>query len=159
MEINLESPGFSKFRSLMDIWDEYLLIDDIRHQIESMMDPSKFVFFFKFNKEVFGSDEDSRVAFAKMKNPDDDMPKNWEDEVNFAAENFNKMIRGEPATQIFHKKDLDKIKIIERDKAVNALQKVAEENGSVKKKHDEIEITLPHHDRDEAPNFIRADED
>lgn len=162
MECDLESPGFSKFRALMDVWDEYLLTEEIRGQIESMIDSANHVLFFKYKKEIFGAGEDSRVAFARMKNPDDEMPKNWEDEASFTADNLNKAIRGEPGTQVFHKENLKEIKILDRDKAVEQLQKVAEKAGgvSVKKQVHMLDLSkLFHHDPDEAPNFVRADEE
>lgn len=157
----MESPGFSKFRALMDIWDEYLFEEDIHGQVESMIDSAGYVVFFKFNKEIFGAGEDSRVVFARMKNPDEDMPKNWEEEASFSADNLNKKTRGEPGTQVFHKSDLKKIKIIDREKAVEQLRKIAEKTGGVSKsKVHMLDLSkLFRRDPDEPPNFVRADEE
>jgi len=157
----LESPGFSTFRALMDIWDECLFEEDVHGQVESMIDAAGYVVFFKFNKEIFGASENSRVVFARMKNPDEDMPKNWEEEASFSADNLNKATRGEPGTQVFHKGDLNKIKIIDREKAVEQLQKIAEKAGGISKsKVHVLDLSkLFHHDPDEAPNFVRADEE
>lgn len=145
----------------MDIWDEYLFQEDVHSQVESMIDAAGYVFFFKFGKELFGTGEDNRIIFARMKNPDKDMPKNWEEDASFSADNLNKNIKGQPGTQVFHKTDVDKVKIVDRDKVVAALQKVAEKEGGVApKKNFSIDLMkIFHHDPDTPPNFVRSDEE
>lgn len=105
------------------------LHEDIGGQINGAIDSAGYVFFFKKGKEIFGAGEDSRVIFAKIKNPDEELPKNWEEDANFSADNLNKVVRGEPAQQVFRAEDLKQIEVIDREKAVANLQKVAEKLG------------------------------
>lgn len=152
----MESVVLTKFK------DFFKFYEDIRSQIDSMIDSNGYVLLFKLGKDVFGAGEDSRVVFARMKIPDDDMPKNWEDEASFSADNLNKSIRGEPATQVFHQKDLKKIKVLDRDKVVEQLVKAAEKQGGISPKKSFMKLDLSkffHHNPDDAPNFVRADED
>lgn len=120
----MNSPGFSKFRELMDIWDEYLIIQESEDQIAAMIDTADFVFFFTKDANIFGAGEESRMVFAQMKKPNDDLPKNWDEDASFSAENLEKMAKGEPSTHIFSNNDLDKIKIIDREEAIQKLTKV-----------------------------------
>ena len=106
----MQSPGFSKFRELLDTWDGFLIENEFDEKIDELMSP--FVFFFKKDNDIFGAGEDSRVVFAKMKNPDKDLPTGWKDEATFSAHNLTKTIVDQPSQNIFIIKDLDKIKII-----------------------------------------------
>ena len=161
----MDSPGFSKFRELMDMADEQLYIDDCRARVESMID-NDYVLLFKKGDDIFGGGEDSRVIFAKMKDPnDEDAPSGWAEEASFSADNLIKKLKGEPAQHVFDKDDLKKIKIIERDDAVDELHKEAEKLGDnafpKPKMHilDLSKLFQRQKDPDEAPNFVRADED
>lgn len=150
----------------MDLWDDYLLEEEDANKLRHTLEAQGFVLFFKKGSEYFGASEDSRVVFARMKNPDDEMPDGWEDEASFSAINLNKLVKGEPAQHVFGKTDLKKIKIVDRDDVVEALKGEIDEDHPMK--HGEpkfgairvIKITrFQHHDRDEAPNFHRADEE
>jgi len=117
----MRSPGFSDFRELMDKWDE--AVD--RKQIQDMIEGNHFVFFFKRKDEVFGAPEESRLTFAKMKNPDEDASEEWIKDASFAAVNFNRALKGESVKSVFNAEDLKQIKVIERDEAVDVLVKKA----------------------------------
>ena len=158
--------GFSEFRDLMDMADEHAYIEDCRHRVESMIDNGDYVLLFKKDKDYFGGGEDSRVVFAKMKDPnDEDAPSGWDEEASFSADNLLKKLKGEPAQNIFDKKDLKKIKIVDREEIIDKLHKEAEKLGDgafpKPKMHilDLSKLFQKQHDPDEAPNFVRADED
>lgn len=141
---------------------EWFRIDeDAEEKINSLIDGEGYILFFKKGDDTFGANEDSRVVFAKMKNPDDEMPTNWEEEASFSAHNMNKMLRGEPGEHVFSKKDLTEIKVMDRESVVENLKKEAKGLGdkAFPSKFKLIDIrSLLSHDPDEAPNFIRADE-
>ena len=70
--------------------------------------------FFKFEKEVYGADEGSRLIFAQMKNPDKENPKSWKKDASFSAKNMET-----GSERIFGYKDLDRIKIIDEKDVPN----------------------------------------
>lgn len=156
------SPGFSKFRELMDVWDEYLVESDIDQKINTML--SSFIFFFEKDKQIYGAGEDSRVIFAKMKNPDADLPKDWAKEASFSAINLNKSLKGEMSQYLFQEKDLKEIKVIEKDKAESVLKKESEKLGekavSNKPTMKLIDLSrIMQKDRDEPFNFNTTNEE
>lgn len=147
----------------MDLWDEHLFEEDLSGKINSMIDSNSLILFFKKGEDLFGADEDGRVVFAKMKNPDEDMPDGWEDEASFSAQNLHKVMRGEPAQHLFRHEDLKAIKIIDREKMVDLLKAEADKLGDEAfpaRKMTVISLSkLFQRDPDDAPNFVRADEE
>lgn len=136
--------------------------ENAEERINSLIDGEGYILFFKKDGDIFAADEDSRVVFAKMKNPDDEMPANWEEEANFSAHNMQKLLRGEPGEHIFSKKDLKEIEVVTRESVVEDLKKDVKDLGdnAFKPRFKIIDIRslLGGGDPDEAPNFIRADE-
>lgn len=161
--VKVESPGFSKFRELMDVWDGYLVETEVDSRVESLLGP--FVFFFKKGKEIYGAGEDSRVVFAKMKHPDEELPSGWKDEANFSAHDLKKSMVGEPAQHVFSSKDLKTIKILDKDAVSTMLHKEIPKMGEKafpkpKKMFNLIDLSrFLQKDPDDAPNFTRADEE
>jgi hypothetical protein len=106
--------GFSTFRELLDIWDIQLeneRVDRVRNLLKS----DSLIFFFKKDKEFFGAPEDSRVIFAKLKSPDEDVTKAWDTEASFMAINLSRMIEdGNPSKRIFYKKDMKNMEVIDK---------------------------------------------
>src|SRR5581483_4126086 len=94
-----ESPAFSSFRKLMDIYDETMLLEknkkEARHnKVKSIIDGKNLIMFFKKNGSIFGAPEESRIVFARMKNPDE-TPDDWDDEANFNAFDLIKALSGD----------------------------------------------------------------
>jgi len=84
------------------------------------------------------------------------------DEANFTAINLSKLVRGEPGQHVFGKNDIKKIKVMDQDTVVAALQKIASDSGAHFGTIKIIKLgnLIPSkHDRDDAPNFVRADEE
>lgn len=111
----MESLGFSKFRELLDLWD----IKKESLETKSLIEDNELVFFFKKDNKIFGANENNRLTFAKMKNPDK-KERPWAEEATFSAldledKELNKLI--------FSKKDLDSIKIISQKEAEKKLSK------------------------------------
>jgi hypothetical protein len=106
--------GFSTFRELLDIWD--IQIENQRaDQVRSLLKSDSLIFFFEKDKEFFGAPEGSRVVFAKLKTPDEDVTPSWDTEASFMAINLSKMLEdGNPSKRIFYKKDMKNMEIVER---------------------------------------------
>jgi|688.fasta_scaffold08426_6 hypothetical protein len=142
----------------MDIWDTYLLENDNETTIKNIIDQHGLIMFFKKDNEYFGCGEDGRIVFAKMKNPDDDMPESWEDDASFTATNLSKMVKGEPSQQVFNKKSMKNLKVVDGDKVVEQLKNDATDAGKKLSSIKIIQMPIAK-DRDQAPNFNRTDEE
>lgn len=115
------SPGFSSFRQLIDTWDEAVENDNKKAKIKSLIDGQGLIMFFKKDGNIFGAPENSRIVFAKMKNPDEDVTPDWENEANFGAFNLMQALQGNSAENIFSAKDMPKIIVINQDEAEKSL--------------------------------------
>lgn len=149
-----------KFRQWFN--QQLLAEEEKDSKIRHFLDTQGLILFFKKDKDYFGADEDGRVVFARLKDPDDETPSGWADEATFSAANLSKMVQGQPSTHIFSKNDIKKIKVVDRDKVIDSL-KDTESDGGVKMSAIRI-VRIGHsfdgqHDRDDAPNFVRADEE
>ena len=161
--------AFKYFRDIMDVWDETLYEEGEDGKIDSLLDGNGNILFFEKDGDIFGAGEESRVFFAKLKNPDEEMPKKWADEASFTAENLTKNIKGEPARHVFNKSDLKTIEVVDRDNAFDKLKGTADDMGDdafPSNREDGmpsldkiIHIIRPHKDPDDAPNFVQADEE
>ena len=157
--------GLSNFRDILDIWDEYLVENEIDNKINSIIDSQGFIMFFKKEDAIYGATEDGRLVFAKMKHPDDEMPSGWEEEASFSAHDISKLIKGENAEHLFRNEDLKKLKIMDREDAIEALKKTTEVN---EKDFPNLTIARPNGlkilrisvpSTDDAPNLTRTDEE
>lgn len=101
--------GFTAFKENKDIIK--------RGKIKSLLDGQNLIMFFSKDNRFFGAPEESRIVFAKMKNPegDEDMPDNWEEEANFMAFDLMSALSGKNTQNIFSAKDLPLIKVLDRD--------------------------------------------
>lgn len=115
--------------------------------------------FFSKGEDVFGTGEDGRVVFAKLKKPDEETTPGWVEEASFSAINLSKAVNGNPAQHVFSKKDLKEIKIIDRDDAAKKLESHVGKGKEISSPIKVINISsLFDKDSDEAPNFIQAKE-
>lgn len=149
----------------MNMSDEHIYVEDCREKVEQLIEDSGYLLFFEKDGDIFGAGEEGRVVFAKMKNPDEEMPKGWEEEASFSADNLIKKMKGEPPQHLFSHKDLKKIKVLDQDEAIEKLSEEAKGLGtqalSKSKMHviDLSQLFKTQDDPDKAPNFIQADED
>ena len=156
---------FKYFRDIMDTWDEVLFEqEEIEGKINSLLDGQDNILFFKKGGDIFGASEDSRIVFAKLKTPDDeeDLPSGWDKEANFDAWNLTKGLQSAPSHQLFSKKDLKGIKVIDRDTAFDELKDQAENMDDVPEPTNALQIITvkkPQEDPAKAPNFVQADEE
>jgi hypothetical protein len=119
----MESPAFSSFRYLIDCWDSICAEKAQISLVHQLLDNQEFVFFFKFDDSVFGAPEESRIMYAKMKHPDEEMVGKWKREANFVAINLDEIIQGHGTQRVFDAKDLKKIKVIDKEEAAEVLGK------------------------------------
>jgi hypothetical protein len=105
-------------------WVDFMENEEVKKQIELLMDGQSLIFFFKKDNDIYGSGEDGRLTFARMKNPTED-GKDWKKEANFMAINLSRTLKGEKVHNIFASKDLNKIKVLDKDDALSELAKKA----------------------------------
>lgn len=125
---NINSLGFSKFRQLMDCWDQHLMQENRQNELNDLFDKHDFTLFFKKDKQIYGTPEDSRVVFAKLKAGDklDAMMAGKKEDIKFLAFNLTKAMKAkedESIEHLFGKEDINKIKVISREKAIKLLLK------------------------------------
>jgi hypothetical protein len=92
-------------------------------KVRNLIDGQNLILFFTKGDNLFGAPEESRLVFAKMKSPDDDMPDGWADDANFAAFDLMKALVGDRVENMFGKKDMKQIKIIDPEDAHSMLMK------------------------------------
>jgi len=97
-----------------NLWDEAVKKEKI-NQIKSILDANDLNFFFTKEGELFAGPEESRVVFARMKNPDKETPKGWLTTAGFAAINLNKSLENGLTQTMLNHKDLDSIKVVDQD--------------------------------------------
>lgn len=120
----MQTPGFSKFRELMDKWDYQLALEAEKQQIGDVLDRQGCIMFFKRGDDLFGAPEESRLMFAKIKSPDDDVTDQWRQEARFLAINLmQSLMSGQPTQNLFSMADIPNLKLIDRDNAIEELWK------------------------------------
>lgn len=85
-----------------------------------LVDGQDFIFFFICRGNIYGANENARSVFSIMKNP---MDEPGYEEMSFSASNLSKAMQGEPKEEIFIYKDIDNIKVINKENARNILMK------------------------------------
>ena len=106
--------AFSSFRGIMDTWDTHLE-NERNAAVKILVNSGSLVFFFEFEKEIFGSPEESRIVFATLKNPTKDLPDGWKEEASFMGVNLSVMSKeGNPTRRTFSYKDIKKINVLEK---------------------------------------------
>jgi hypothetical protein len=117
-------------RTFLEVWIENEADEDHKRQIQTLLGTEEFVMFFKKDGGapggfVYGGTEDSRLTFAKIKNPDEDTSDEWVKDANFMAVNLTKALKGSKVHNLFSKKDIKSIEIIDREEAEKLLLKQA----------------------------------
>ena len=102
---------------------KFKLWENKLQKVNKLIDGDKFILFFKHKNKIFGAPEESRIVFARMKNPDSDMPKNWEDDASFSAFDLIKSLSGDSVENLFSMNDLPEIDVITRNEVENSLMK------------------------------------
>lgn len=118
MDLNyfeMPSPQFSKFRSLIDIWDEYCFL---KENVEDFLNKNQIIIFFKKDDKIFGSNEDGRITFAQLKNKEPDSDDNF-----LATDLIQSLDREDPVNLLFGIKDIPHLKVCDKDEIIDLLMK------------------------------------
>lgn len=127
----MNSPNFSNFRQLLDLWDNV----KEKFNKKCLLEDNDLVFFFKKDKILYGASENSRLVFARMKNPESE-DKKWSEDATFSAYNLEEE---KPNEVVFSAKDLNKIKVLDQEKAEKELDKKGKKMPSMSDSNSEIE--------------------
>jgi hypothetical protein len=127
----MNSPNFSDFRQLLDKWDE---IKDSFHK-KCLMEDNDLVFFFKKDKVLYGASENSRLTFARMKNPEKE-EKQWSKEATFSAYNLE---QEKPNEIVFGSKDLKSIEVVDQEKVEKELDKKGKKMPAISDSNSELD--------------------
>lgn len=99
----------------IELWDKFR-----ENKLSAFLNShEELIFFFKQGKEYFAATEDGRMIFAKLKNPDEDTPKQWLEEASFLAFNLGK--DGAVSQRIFYKKDISGLKVVDKEEVEEKL--------------------------------------
>ena len=127
----MNSPNFSDFRQLLDKWDE--IKDNFNKKC--IMEDNDLSFLFKKDKVIYGTSENGRLTFARMKNPDKEDAA-WAKDATFSAYNLESE---KPSETVFNKKDLEEIKVIDQEKAQKELDKKGKKMPSISDSNSELD--------------------
>jgi len=119
-----KSEAFSDYYQYQALWDE----SQRKDKIKALVGSNNLVLYFKKGDSIYGAPENSRVVFAKMKNPDEEVDKGWLEEANFMAINLEKALEGRTQQEVFKHSDLKSLKIISQEEAESALIKKSGNN-------------------------------
>jgi len=105
------------FADLHHAWAEASEELDKERRIQNLIDDNgNFMFFFRKGDGLYGGAEESRIIFARMKNPDEETPEAWAREAFFPAYDLHKLVEEKPgAKTVFTYKDLPEIKVMDRE--------------------------------------------
>lgn len=103
------------FRDLMDQWDDYSESKDLVDKLKLITDGGKLILFIVKDDKIYGGPEDSRITFARMKNPSDEEPEGWLKDAYFMGFDLLKLLKGEKDQVLFGVDDLDNIEAIDKD--------------------------------------------
>lgn len=109
----MKSPQFSDFRNIMDLWDEATAHQKKKNKLKDLIQGNGLILFFKKGKTVFGAPEESRLAFARLKEEGHD--------GTFIAFKLDDALKGKSVKEEFGKDQLSEIKIIDEDEAEKLL--------------------------------------
>ena len=110
---------FSEFRNLMDKWD----------RASRLMVESDLCLFFRNDGRLYGAAENSRITFARMKNPSSKEDRDWRKEATFTAHDLQKTSEGSTGMSVFSAADLPSIEIVDQDEAQRGAERLARGGG------------------------------
>lgn len=122
--------SFQDFHKFNDLWEKHLQ-GQHQSQIKNLLAGNDLILFFIKDSDVFGAGEDSRVTFARMKNPTEDDGDDWAKEATFGAFNLTRALHGNATRSVFSEKDLKSLRVIdvaEAEKLLNQQAKRASGN-------------------------------
>jgi hypothetical protein len=123
------------FLSMILRWDKIQHVmkeqDDRFVKTKMLVDGHDFIFFFACRGSIYGANENARSVFSVMKKP---MDEPGYEEMSFSATNLSKAMQGEPKEEIFIYKDIEEIKVLNKEVARHLLMKHKKSGKEVNKK-------------------------
>lgn len=114
----------NKFLNMILNWEDTQKVmreeDDRFVRAKMLVDGHDYIFFFYYQGSVYGANENARSVFSIMKNP---MGEVGYRDMNFQATNLSKAMAGEPKEEIFIFKDVENLKVIQKEDAYKLLMK------------------------------------
>lgn len=111
---------------MLNCWEQFRSVmkeeDDKFVNAKMLVDGQDFIFFFMCRGNIYGANENARSVFAVMKNPIDEP---GYEEMSFSATNLSSAMKDDPKEEIFIYKDIEKIKVINKEVARHLLMKRA----------------------------------
>ena len=83
-------------------------------RVKMLVHAQNYIFFFRYQGDVFGGGEEARLTYAAMQDGGDD-------DLVFAANNLTKALLGTPQEQYFVPGDLDAIQVLRNKQAETEL--------------------------------------
>lgn len=100
----------------------FFKIEEDEKSVEDLINKNGMILFFTRDDDVFGSSEEDRISFAKLKDKDPE-------ETEFSAINLIKsLLNNDIISNLFQKSDLSKIKVCDKEEAVKKIIKRKEKN-------------------------------
>lgn len=116
-------PEFSKFRSVMNQWDD-IIEEETKDLVKVLVARPQFVIYFQKGEGVFAGPEESRIDFSRFKSGDEKIA----GDDFFSALNLVSALLGERILSTFGADDLKDIKVIDQDDAIKLLTKKAKKS-------------------------------
>ena len=108
---------------LMERWNS-LWGESTKNNIKLLLDNSDFIFFFKCDGKIFGTGEQGRLIFAKMKDTEDaDNTEAWRKEASFTASDLTELLAGKQNQHVFGEKEIEDIEVLDKDEVEKLLAK------------------------------------
>lgn len=99
-------------KTLIALWED--AVEQRKNKLRLIIDNSDMLFFFRYQGNVYGTSENGRVIFAKMKDKkDDDNTKSWRKEASFTATNICELANGKQVQNVFGDKECNDIDVIQ----------------------------------------------
>jgi hypothetical protein len=111
-----------------------------------LVDGQDYIFFFSYRGNIYGANENARSVFSIMRNP---MGEEGYKDMNFQATNLSKAMSGDPKEEIFIYKEINKIKVIQKQDAYQTLMGKTKKGNSAEVGEKMRDIQKHRTDRDE----------
>lgn len=108
----------SDVKKFLDIWEKSLFQEN-NNKIKEILEKTDLILFFSCEDEIYATNENGRLIFAKLKDPKED--KTWKTDASFKAINLTRASKAEKIEKLFNTNNLKDIKIIDQDKVIKNL--------------------------------------
>lgn len=104
---------------------------------KKLLKESDLCLFFKKDGIIYGATENSRITYARMKNPESKEDEAWKKEATFTAYDLEKSADGTKVKSVFNSEDADKLVPIDQERAEKEMEKKGKKLPSIFEDDDE----------------------